>query len=140
MRLTVDANILIGESLRVRGRSLLGDHTLQIVVSRQVVEETLHERERRVALIALASGMSDERSRELLTAALDAVAKNTRTVETEEYEHLREEAVRRIPRDPDDWHTVAAALLLGAAIWTNEGDFLGCGVATWTTETLLAQL
>ena len=140
MRLTVDANVLIGESLRVRGRSLLGDHTLQIVVSRQVVEETLHERERRVALIALASGMSDERSRELLTAALDAVAKNTRTVETEEYEHLREEAVRRIPRDPDDWHTVAAALLAGTAIWTNDGDFLGCGVATWTTETLLAQL
>jgi hypothetical protein len=27
-----------------------------------------------------------------------------------------------------------------AAIWTHDRDFLGCGGATWTTETLLARL
>jgi hypothetical protein len=32
------------------------------------------------------------------------------------------------------------ALALDAAIWTLDGDFLGCGVATWTAETLLAEL
>ncbi|MGI8915588.1 MAG: PIN domain-containing protein, partial [Chloroflexota bacterium] len=46
----------------------------------------------------------------------------------------------RIPRDPDDWPTVAAALALGADIWTRDADFLGCGCATWVTETLIAEL
>jgi hypothetical protein len=31
---------------------------------------------------------------------------------------------------------VATALALSAAIWTNDNDFLGTGVATWTTDTL----
>jgi len=48
-------------------------------------------------------------------------------------------ARRRIPRDPDDWPTVALALVLEAHIWTHDHDFLGCGVATWTTQTLLAE-
>lgn len=39
-------------------------------------------------------------------------------------------AKNRIPRDPNDWFTVALALALEAAIWTCDRDFLGCGVAT----------
>lgn len=46
----------------------------------------------------------------------------------------------RIPRDPNDWFTVATALTLKAAIWTLDNDFLGCGIATWTTDTLLTHL
>lgn len=56
-----------------------------------------------------------------------------------------EQASYRIPRDPSDVPTVALALALGGGecrcgIWTNDGDFLGCGVPVWTTETLLAHL
>ena len=40
----------------------------------------------------------------------------------------------------DDWHTVALALMLNADIWTQDKDFLGCGVATWITETLRLKL
>jgi hypothetical protein len=29
---------------------------------------------------------------------------------------------------------LAAALALGCAIWTEDTDFFGCGVATWTTD------
>ncbi len=54
------------------------------------------------------------------------------------YEHLKEEALERVPRDPDDWQVVALALLSGSGILTE--DFFGCGVATWTTQTLMAQL
>jgi hypothetical protein len=46
----------------------------------------------------------------------------------------------RIPRDPDDWPTVALALAVDAGIWTRDADFLGCGLPTWITETLLAHL
>lgn len=41
--------------------------------------------------------------------------------------------------DPS-WALVGCALALSAAIWTNDNDFLGTGVATWTTETLPAWL
>ena len=53
-----------------------------------------------------------------------------------EYKHLEIQAKNRIPRDLDDWETVAVALFLKAGIWTQDCDFLGCGCPTWTTETL----
>jgi len=37
-------------------------------------------------------------------------------------------------RDPDDWPVVACALTLGCPVWTEDLDFFGCGVATWTTD------
>jgi hypothetical protein len=39
-----------------------------------------------------------------------------------------------------DWPTVAASIALDAAILTADNDFLGCGRATWTVETLIAEL
>jgi hypothetical protein len=44
-------------------------------------------------------------------------------------------ARQRVPRDPGDWPTVALAL--DADIWAADTDFPGCGVPTWTTETLV---
>ena len=37
-------------------------------------------------------------------------------------------------RDPEDWPILAAALALGCPIWTEDTDFFGCGVATWTSD------
>jgi predicted nucleic acid-binding protein len=37
-------------------------------------------------------------------------------------------------RDEDDWPILASALALGCPIWTEDTDFFGCGVATWTTD------
>ncbi len=37
-------------------------------------------------------------------------------------------------RDPDDWPILAAALAIGCPIWTEDTDFFGCGVATWTSS------
>ncbi|MDA8246883.1 PIN domain-containing protein, partial [Acidithiobacillus sp.] len=39
-------------------------------------------------------------------------------------------------RDERDWPAVAASLLLDCPIWTEDRDFFGAGVATWTTETI----
>jgi predicted nucleic acid-binding protein len=75
-----------------------------------------------------------QRGRQLIEhPALTLVAESS-------YSHLETEARNRIPRDPDDWHTVALALEMNTAIWTQDCDFLGCGCPTWTTETLLIQL
>ncbi len=37
-------------------------------------------------------------------------------------------------RDADDRPVLASALALDCPIWTEDTDFFGCGVATWTTD------
>lgn len=37
-------------------------------------------------------------------------------------------------RDISDWPIVATCLLLDAPLWTEDRDFFGCGIATWTTN------
>jgi predicted nucleic acid-binding protein len=37
-------------------------------------------------------------------------------------------------RDEDDWPVLATALALRSPIWTEDTDFFGCGVATWTSD------
>jgi predicted nucleic acid-binding protein len=68
-------------------------------------------------------------------AALDALAEFIQTVETETYARFEALARQRIDRrDEDDWPILASALALGCPIWTEDTDFFGCGVATWTTD------
>jgi predicted nucleic acid-binding protein len=53
----------------------------------------------------------------------------------EKYGDFEPEARKRLGvRDPDDWPVLAAALALDCPIWTEDTDFFGCGVATWTTN------
>jgi len=37
-------------------------------------------------------------------------------------------------RDESDWQVLAAALGLACAVWTEDADFFGTGVAVWTTN------
>ena len=48
----------------------------------------------------------------------------------------RETEARRRLRgvDESDWPYVALALALNCPIWTEDRDFFGCSVATWTTD------
>lgn len=34
----------------------------------------------------------------------------------------------------DDWPVLATAIALGCAIWTEDADFFGAGIAIWTTD------
>ena len=53
------------------------------------------------------------------------------------YADFEVEARKRLTaRDPDDWPILAAALALGCPIWTEDTDFFGCGVATWTSASI----
>jgi predicted nucleic acid-binding protein len=53
------------------------------------------------------------------------------------YEEHETSARERIGhRDVDDWPVVATAMLLDCPIWTEDQDFLGSGMATWTTQTI----
>ena len=54
------------------------------------------------------------------------------------YEHLREEAERRMAgRDPEDWPTVALALARSLPIWSQDKDLEAAGVTVYTTGNLL---
>jgi hypothetical protein len=56
-------------------------------------------------------------------------------VEEESYGAYEDEARKRLKgRDEDDWPVVAAALALGCAVWTEDTDFFGTGVAVWTSN------
>lgn len=69
------------------------------------------------------------------TATLDQLIGLVQTVETETYQSFEYLARQRIAhRDEDDWPVLAAALALECPIWTEDTDFFGCGVATWTTD------
>jgi predicted nucleic acid-binding protein len=72
-----------------------------------------------------------------LQPALDKLAALrgvVQSVDPTEYEAMKSAALARIgPRDPDDWPILACALLLNCPVWTEDRDFFGTGVATWTT-------
>src|ERR1039457_6284214 len=66
---------------------------------------------------------------------LDQIAHIVQAVDRSLYEEIEEPALVRISsRDPDDWAGVATPLLLKATIWTEEQDFFGTGIATWTSN------
>lgn len=145
MLLAVDANVFVGELLRKHGRELMRDTRLALRVSERADDEARHELSRRVEIIVAQERISRETADALLSTALKVAEEETTMVPEAVYSSYREAAFHRIPRDPDDAPTVALALALGGedgrcGIWTNDNDFLGCGVPTWTTETLLAHL
>ncbi|MBW4621631.1 MAG: hypothetical protein KME17_19995 [Cyanosarcina radialis HA8281-LM2] len=76
----------------------------------------------------------------MLETALQAIATYVTPYSEASYVYLEDEAKERIPRDPDDWYTVALAIHLDLAIWTQDSDFFGCGCPTWTTDTIMAKL
>lgn len=140
LRLVVDANILVAELLRERGRELVASDRLELFMAETVWRETRYELDKRATLIGQRGGLSGTTVQRLLTSALRVAEVGVTVVSVSEYAVFEREALRRIPRDPDDWHTVALALTLDAAVWTQDSDFLGCGVPTWTTTTLRRHL
>ena len=140
MILIIDANILIAELLRQRGRQLLRNQQLLIYAADKVIEETNYEIQKRIRHMITTGKLSKEAGADLTQAASEPLETRIITVPQIEYGYLEIEAKERIPRDPDDWHTVALAIHLDAAIWTQDNDFLGCGCPCWTTDTLISHL
>lgn len=140
MMLIVDTNILVGELLRQRGRQLMRNPTLTLYVTERILDETQYELRQRVTLMVSRGGLSEAIGQGILEEAMSIIETDLILVAQSNYSHLETTARNRIPRDPDDWYTVALALVMNAAIWTFDCDFLGCGCPTWTTETLLIQL
>jgi predicted nucleic acid-binding protein len=66
---------------------------------------------------------------------LDRLETIVQSMDSELYESMRRQALQRIAlRDADDWPVLACALALGCPVWTEDADFFGAGVATWTSD------
>jgi len=81
--------------------------------------------------------VSRERSldADLGLSVLDQISRLVERVDRSLYEEHESSALERIElRDPKDWPVVALALLLDLPIWTEDQDFFGSGIATWTTD------
>jgi predicted nucleic acid-binding protein len=76
-----------------------------------------------------------ELQEEPFMAYFDSLTNVVQTVEFETYSACEAIARQRLGRrDEDDWPILTAALALRCPIWTEDTDFFGCGVATWTTD------
>lgn len=136
MRLVVDTSVLVGELLRHKGRERLGDDRLDLFLPEQMWAETQVELPRRIAAFVRRRHLDPDVGSELARLCLEAIETNLVLLDQAIYSALEGEARARTVRVPTDWPVVASALALSAGIWTNDNDFLGAGVATWTTETL----
>ena len=127
--LVLDANILIRAVLGARVLFLLRKYAARVeFLAPDIAFEEAREKlpgilERRKVPVAPAMAM------------LDLVAGLVQTVDAETYQGLEYLARQRMARrDEDDWPILAAALALDCPIWTEDTDFFGCGVATWTSD------
>ncbi|MDR1852301.1 MAG: hypothetical protein LBR21_06585 [Propionibacteriaceae bacterium] len=127
--LILDAHILIRAVLGMNVKNLLRSYapSVQMFIS----DECLAEAQQHLPEILGKRGVDTALGED----ALDAVKGLIQPVPQEYYLPLKDEALARIGyRDPRDWHVLAAALALGCPIWTEDRDFFGVGVATWTTS------
>jgi predicted nucleic acid-binding protein len=130
-RLVIDANILIRGVLGRRVRQLMADACDHVAF--YVAEVNYSEAEHYLAELAPARGINEAVWREALETLMAAV----QLVGQEELALVETEARARIARrDERDWPAVAAAMLLNCPVWTEDRDFFGAGVPTWTTETV----
>jgi predicted nucleic acid-binding protein len=139
VRVVVDANVLVGRALGTKSRNIFIAPSLELFVAARAWDEALHELPGRVEAIVRQGKLSSERAQSLANGAVELITSKAVVIEEAQYVLLENEARRRVPDDPDAWPTVATALLLEADIWTEDRDFFGCGVAVWTTRTLLIQ-
>jgi len=127
--LVVDANILIRAVLGKRVREVIESH--YAMVSFFVPEFALAEAEEHLAVLVVKHGGDSEKA----LAVLRFLGHLVELIGLEVYGGFEAEARERLGRrDPEDWPILAAALALKCPIWTEDTDFFGCGVATWTSD------
>ena len=127
----LDANILIRYALGKRVPALLAAHAASCDFL--APDTAFAEARRNLPVILRARGKVSSVEVAVL-AALDEVTAIVTPVPASSYEPMRAPALARIgQRDPHDWPVLACALLLNCPVWTEDRDFFGTGVATWTT-------
>lgn len=133
--IVLDANILIRAVLGQKVRDLIIAHAATVqffapdvayVDARKYLPELLTKR-----------GVDPEPA----MTVLDRLEAIVRPLDAELYAVAQPEALRRIAaRDADDWPVLACAMVIGCPVWTEDTDFFGTGMATWTSDRVVLYL
>ncbi len=125
----LDANILLRAVLGQRVRLLLFTYSnsVRFMAPRTVILEV----EEHLPGLLSKRGIPVDRAVEVLKAVVALL----QIIDEDSYSACAVTARLRLEkRDVDDWPVLAAALALECPIWTEDSDFFGAGVATWTTD------
>jgi predicted nucleic acid-binding protein len=127
--LVLDANILIRAVLGTRVRLILERHADNL--SFFVPETAYLQAGGHLATLVTKRGGDAAKALGLLRTVLGLCD----LVGADLYVDFEAEARKRLgARDPDDWPVLASALPPDCPTWTEDTDFFGCGVPTWTSN------
>ncbi len=128
--IVLDANILIRAILGRRVRNLIETYSGR-GVRFATPDEALADAERYLPALLKKFNKTDfdiSVSLRYLRLLIDVLDQDL-------YSAFETEARTRIgDRDEDDWPVLACALALGCAVWTEDADFFGTGIAVWNTS------
>ncbi len=128
--IVLDANILIRAVLGRRVRQLVETYTTQ-GVRFFAPDVAFDDAEKYLPHLLKKRGKPETE----VSASLEYLRHMIETVDRDLYAVFEDEARQRLRgRDEDDWPVLAAALGLACAIWTEDADFFGTGIAVWTTN------
>ncbi|MGA3264353.1 MAG: PIN domain-containing protein [Terracidiphilus sp.] len=129
-KLVLDANILV--------RAVFGERVCNLLKGYEDVAEfyapdlCIEEARKHLPAIAARRRVASALAEATLSHIVDDMIS---VVDCSLYEDFEERARARISsRDAGDWPVVATALLIDAPIWTEDRDFIGSGIATWTSS------
>jgi predicted nucleic acid-binding protein len=129
-KLVIDANILV--------RAVFGERVYNLLKEYEDVAEfyspdlCIEEARKHLPAIAARRRVASALAESTLNHIVDDLIS---VVDRSLYEEFEDRARARISsRDAGDWPVVATALLIDAPIWTEDQDFFGSGIATWTSN------
>jgi len=131
-RLVLDANILIRAVLGRRVRQIILDYSDRVSF---FAPEVAFADARRYLPTLLEKRAVDAAAVAQALLALGHLETVVHPVTEDFYVAHRTTAMARIAaRDENDWPILAAALMLSCPVWTEDQDFFGTGVPTWTSD------
>jgi len=127
--LVLDTNILIGAVLGRQVRELLIKYFA--TVGFVTPDTAFAEASEHLPEILRKRGIDPQPGVEILRHLWGLVG----SIDSEIYGQFETAARQRLQnRDEEDWPVLATALALECPIWTEDAEFFGTGVATWTTD------
>ena len=127
--IVLDANILIRAVLGKRVRELIVEHAATVKFF--APDAAYADARKYLPALLEKRGVNSAAA----MTVLDTLEAFVQPIEFELYAGLQQQALQRIAiRDADDWPVLACAMTIDCPVWTQDADFFGSGVATWTTD------
>lgn len=127
--IVLDANILIRAALGKRVRGLIENYA--DTVDFFTPDVAFEDARRYLPEILQRRGIASDSA----LIVLECLEQIVQSLPEEYYNSFQKQSLHRIAaRDPDDWPIVACSLALNCPVWTEDMDFFGTGIATWTTN------